>query len=50
MLLVSLVLLKGSCYYFSIIVLVFLSGFAIGRWKKYIKTIKMYMKIDAVDP
>ena len=26
------------------------SGFAIDRWKKYIKTIKIYMKIDAVDP
>ena len=26
------------------------TGFAIDRWKKYIKTIKNYMKIDAVDP
>ena len=30
--------------------LYFFSGFAIDRSKKYIKTIKNHMKIDAVDP
>ena len=40
---------KAPCFrggYF----LYFFSGFAIDRSKKYIKTIKNYMKIDAVDP
>ena len=30
--------------------LVFFSGFANDRSKKYIKTIRNYIKIDAVDP
>ena len=32
------------------IFLVFFLGFSIDRSKKYIKTIKMYIKVDAVDP
>ena len=39
----GLVLLRG---YFSYI----FSGFAIDRSKKYIKTIEIYIKIDAVNP
>ena len=40
---------KGSCYLRGVFLNIF-SGFAIDRWKKYIKTIKIYMKTDAVDP
>ena len=32
------------------IFLAFFLGFAIDRWKKYIKNIKIYINIDAVDP
>ena len=40
---------RGSCYGGGYFLYIF-SGFAIDRSKKYIKTIKIYMKIDAVDP
>ena len=41
---------EGSCYLRGGIFYIFFSGFAIDRSKKYIKTIKNHMKIDAVDP
>ena len=40
---------KGTCYWGGYLLYIF-SGFAINRLKKYIKTIKNYIKIDAVDP
>ena len=41
---------KGSCYWGGRYFLHIFSGFAIDRSKKYIKTIKIDRKIDAVDP
>ena len=40
---------KGSVLLGGYFLYIF-SGFATDRWKKYIKTIKTYIKIDAVDP
>ena len=40
---------RAACYWGGIFY-IFCSGFAIDRSKKYIKTIKNYVKIDAVDP
>ena len=40
----AVLLLLGGVFF------IYFSGFAIDRSKKYIKTIKNYMKIDAVDP
>ena len=43
-----LALLKGSVFWG--VFFIYFSGFAIDRWKKYIKTIKNHIKIHAVDP